>query len=100
AWHRVCGRPRRPPDPPLDDACRFQQTHNSPGLVTGDRTTFRDFHEVALVVLVVLVVSLVACRTDDNLAKHRVLNTTLDVHHHGLVHLVADDTTDQRTLVL
>src|SRR5690606_41050517 len=78
-----------------DDARGFEQTHNRPGLVTGDRTTFRDFNEVYLVVLVGFVVCLVAIRTHHDLAQNGVLHAALDVHHNGLVHLVADNTTDQ-----
>src|SRR5690606_30142321 len=83
-----------------DDARGFEQTHNRPGLVTGDRPTFRDFHEVALVVLVGFVVCLVAIRTHHDLAQNGVLDAALDVHHNGLVHLVADNTTDQGALAL
>src|SRR5690554_2922538 len=92
AGRRACRQPQS------DDACGFEQTNHSPGLVAGDRTTFCDFDEVALVVLVGFVVSLVTGGTHDDLAKHGVLDATLDVHYHGLVHLVADNTTDQRTL--
>src|SRR5690606_14336073 len=43
---------------------------------------------------------LVASRTYDDLAEHGVLDATLYIHHHGLVHLVADDTTNEGALAL
>src|SRR5690606_5855978 len=94
-------RQQTPPDcKESDDARGFEQTHDTPGLIFRDRTTFCDLDEVALVVLVGLVVSLVPGRTYDDLAQDRMLDAALDIHHHGLVHLVADDTTDQGALAL
>src|SRR5690554_2076829 len=94
AGRRACRQPQS------DDACGFEQTNHSPGLVAGDRTTFCDFDEVALVVLVGFVVRLVARGTHHDLAKHGVLDATFYVHHHGLVHLVADDATNEGALAL
>src|SRR5690606_4363609 len=84
----------------LDNACGLEQTYDSPSLIARDRTTFGNFNEVALVVLVGFVVSLVPIGTHHDLAQNGVLHTALDVDHYRLVHLVADDATDQGTLAL
>src|SRR5690606_14685030 len=76
------------------------QTKHGPRLGLGNRAAFRDFDQVADLVLVLFVVSVIFVRTHDDLAVKRVLDTTLDQHGHRFVHLVADHTTGQRTLQL
>ena len=43
---------------------------------------------------------LVFGRAHDDLAKHWVLNTTLDHDNNGFIHLIANDFTNERTLTL
>src|SRR5690554_1494015 len=83
-----------------DDACSLDQTHRRPRFVAADGTTFRDFHDVAFVVLIAFVMHFVLGRAHDELAKHGVLDAAINTYNDRLVHFVADDRTNQRALTL
>src|SRR5690606_3018483 len=89
-----------PPSAASDDAHGLDQAHHGPGLGLGDGPAFGDFDRITLVVLVGFVVRLVLGGTVHELAQHGVLHAGLDADDDRLVHLVADDLADQRTLTL
>ena len=57
-----------------------------------------DLDEVTRLGIVVCVVCMILLGTHDDLAVHRVLDTTLDQHGGCLLHLVADNAADERAV--
>src|SRR5690606_2925218 len=84
----------------LDYACGHEPAHHRPRHVAADGTTFCDFDRIAFVVLIGFIMRLVTIGADDDLAVDRMLDTTFDADDDRLVHLVADNFADQRTLAL
>src|SRR6185369_11855297 len=72
--------------------------NDTPGLELRDRRAFLDADRLALMKGIGLVMSVIFLRTLDDLAVHRMLHPTLDLHDHRLVALVGNHRSGQHAL--
>src|SRR2546426_720669 len=75
----------------------LDQLGDPPRLGPGERAALLDHDQITLTALVFFVVGVVLLRASHDLSVHRMGDAALDQYSHGLVHLVADDASGQRT---
>ena len=83
---------------PLPAGCALDHFYNSPRFVLRNRLALGDRHAIARLALIVRIVSKHFGRTADELAVNRMLDQAFDSDRDGFVHLVTDDTTNNRAL--
>src|ERR1041385_657321 len=81
----------------LRGARLLDQFGDPPCLGPRDRAALLDHDQITFAALVFLVVRVVFLRASDDLSVHRMGDAALDQYRDGLVHLVADDSSGQRT---
>src|SRR6185503_11209444 len=84
----------------LNDFGLHDKARDGPGLGFRDRPALGNLDHVAFLERALRHMRVVLARARDDLAELRVLHGSLDLHHHGLLHLVADHAANQLALVL
>src|SRR5256885_10302439 len=101
---KTLAKPNLSGDQPLVSRCArlrgarlLDQFGDPPCLGPRDRAALLDHDQITLAALVFLVVGVVFLRASHDLSVHRMGDAALDQYRDGLVHLVADDSSGQRT---